>query len=409
MFLLSRCLKSLIKYGTLVVIDASGKKHVYSATPSPRVSVRLHTPVLPWKLAVNPHLYLGEAYMDGTLTIEEGDVFDLLDILTGNAGTQYGGRLFDMIASINRVTRLLAQYNPVSRSRQNVAHHYDLSDELYALFLDRNRQYTCAYFADENDDLETAQAQKQAHIAAKLCIEPGQRVLDIGCGWGGLAFYLSQKCEAQVKGITLSQNQIDYATSESERLGLNRQVSFELKDYREIDERFDRIVSVGMFEHVGVPHFRTFFDVLYRSLKDDGVALLHTIGRMNGPAATNPWIKKYIFPGGYIPSLSEIVPFIERAGFYITDIEILRLHYAKTLRAWRQRFNANRRKIRALYDERFCRMWEFYLAVSEVAFLHGGHVVFQIQLAKKQDAVPLTRNYIGEWEDRINSEKAIAA
>lgn len=409
MLLLSYSLKNLVKRGALTIIDAGGHAHVFAASPTPAVAVRLHSRAVSWKLALNPDLYLGEAYMDGALTIEDGDIYDLLDLLTMNIGWSHASRVFDAVAGVRRLTRLAAQYNPMARAQRNVAHHYDLSDELYDLFLDANRQYTCAYYEDPDDDLETAQACKQAHIAAKLCVEPGQRILDIGCGWGGLAFYLSRTCDADVTGITLSGRQLEFANAEAERREGNYKTRFALQDYRNIHETYDRIVSVGMFEHVGVPHYKKFFTTLYNALNDDGVALLHTIGRAEGPTTTNSWMSKYIFPGGYIPALSEIVPIIERAGFYITDIEILRLHYAETLRAWRRRFNANRAKIRDLYDDRFCRMWEFYLAVSEVAFRNGGHVVFQIQLTKRQDAVPLTRDYIAHWEEQAKHDTEIAA
>ncbi len=409
MFLLSYNLTKLIKQGTLVIIDARGQRHEFSASPTPIVTARLHTRAIAWKLALNPDLYLGEAYMDGALTIENGDIYDLLDLLTLNIANLKRNWVIEMLGSARRFTRWIAQYNPAAKARRNVAHHYDLSDDLYDLFLDENRQYTCAYFGGPDDNLETAQERKLAHIAAKLCVKPGQSILDIGCGWGGLAFYLSRECDAEVTGITLSEHQIKYASGEAGRRAENHKVQFSLQDYRDINKTYDRIVSVGMFEHVGIPHYKKFFDVLHRSLNDNGVALLHTIGRADGPAVTNSWMKKYIFPGGYIPALSEIIPIIERAGFYITDIEILRLHYAKTLRAWRRRFNANRAKIRDLYDARFCRMWEFYLAVSEAAFRHAGHVVFQIQIAKRQNAVPLNRNYITSQEKRFEKQDSVAA
>jgi len=409
MFLLSYCQNRLIKKGTLTIIDVRGRRHVFTGSASPAVTVRLHSRALAWKLALNPDLYLGEAYMDGTLTVEHGDIHDLLNLVMLNVGRTQPNVFFKTITALRRLTRWFAQYNPMAKAQRNVAHHYDLSDKLYELFLDDNRQYTCGYFEDPEDDLETAQERKQAHIAAKLCVKPGQRILDIGCGWGGLAQYLAAESDAEVTGITLSEHQLEFATLEAARLNLDQKVTYALQDYRNIHDTYDRIVSVGMFEHVGVPHYKKFFSKLHAALNDDGVALLHTIGRADGPSATNSWIKKYIFPGGYIPALSEIVPIIEHAGFYITDIEILRLHYAETLRAWRRRFNANRSKIRDLYDERFCRMWEFYLSVSEVAFRYGGHVVFQIQLAKRQDAVPLTREYIMNGDKEAGLKAEIAA
>ena len=279
-----------------------------------------------------------------------------------------------------------------------MAHHYDLSDTLYDMFLDNDRQYSCAYYMSENDSLEHAQHNKKRHLAAKLLLEPGHKVLDIGSGWGGLGLYLAQTAEADVTGVTLSAEQLKVAEDRAAKAGLSDRVRFRLQDYRDETLKYDRIVSVGMFEHVGVGHYREFFEKVHDLLTDDGVALLHTIGRTDGPAATNPWLAKYIFPGGYIPAMSEIIPAIERTGMCITDIEVLRLHYASTLRDWRRRFNANRDKIREVYEERFCRMWEYYLASSEAAFRYGGQVNFQIQLAKRQDAVPLTRDYIAEWE-----------
>ena len=409
MDILYQTLGRLLKQGRLTIFDAGGRRHIIEASGEPAVTIRLHNRTVPWKLACNPHLYLGEAYMAGELTLEEGDIYDLLDLLTRSVGRGYGNRLFETIAAIRRRFRWLMQYNPVFRARRNVAHHYDLSDRLYDLFLDRDRQYSCAYFEHPDDSLEMAQARKKDHIAAKLNLRPGQRVLDIGCGWGGLALHLSRVCDASVTGITLSENQLEFARNKAARQGLNEKVTFALQDYRKVDAVYDRIVSVGMFEHVGLPHYKRFFDQIHTMLADDGVALIHTIGRSEGPGATNAWIKKYIFPGGHIPALSEVVPVIERAGFYITDIEILRLHYAQTLRAWRRRFNTNRARVQEFYDERFCRMWEFYLAVSEVAFRNSGAVVFQIQIAKQQNAVPITRRYITDRENRHGEYEEIAA
>jgi cyclopropane-fatty-acyl-phospholipid synthase len=296
------------------------------------------------------------------------------------------------------LTRRFLQYNPVPRARRNVAHHYDLSDQLYELFLDRDRQYSCAYFRTLEDDLETAQLNKKRHIAAKLVLRPGDKVLDIGCGWGGMALYLASECDVDVTGLTLSAEQHTVAQRRAAAAGLSDRVRFHLRDYREERGRYDRIVSVGMFEHVGVNHYGQFFAQLKSMLTPDGIALLHAIGRMEGPGSTNPWLRKYIFPGGYSPALSEVTPAAEKARLWITDIEILRLHYAETLRHWRARFEHNRERIRALYDERFCRMWELYLTGSEVAFRRQGHFVFQMQLAKSVDTVPLTRDYMVDWE-----------
>jgi len=303
----------------------------------------------------------------------------------------------------------LEQYNPARRARANVAHHYDLSGRLYDLFLDSDKQYSCAYFRSGDEDIETAQALKKMHIAAKLLLAPGQRLLDIGSGWGGLGLYLADATGCEVTGVTLSEEQLKVSRERADALGLAEHVDFRLEDYRQIDDRFDRIVSVGMLEHVGVPHLRRFFDTIAGLLEDDGLALVHTIARGDGPGVTDAWIRKYIFPGGYCPALSELAGAIEASGLVITDIESLRLHYAETLKAWRTRFNANRDEIREIYDERFCRMWEFYLAASEATFRHGDQLVYQIQVARRQDAVPLTRDYIYEWERAQATRRVDAA
>jgi cyclopropane-fatty-acyl-phospholipid synthase len=289
-----------------------------------------------------------------------------------------------------------------------VARHYDLSDEFYRLFLDADRQYSCAYFPRQNMSLEAAQAAKKRHIAAKLCLAPGQRVLDIGAGWGGLALTLAEEHGADVLGVTLSREQLAAARERAAQRGLERRARFDLRDYRDVSGRFERIVSVGMFEHVGPSDYQTFFDAIARLLAEDGVALVHTIATMSAPRPNNPWIEKYIFPGGHIPALSEIAPAIERAGLILTDLEVLRVHYADTLRAWRSRFAANREKAKALYDERFCRMWEFYLAGAEAGFREGSLVVFQLQLARNRTATPLTRDYIADF-DRARASIAVAA
>ncbi len=307
---------------------------------------------------------------------------------------------------VGRWLRIFRQYNPLWKSRQNVAHHYDLSDTLYNLFLDTDRQYSCAYFNDPSDPLEEAQANKKRHLASKLRLEPGQKVLDIGCGWGGLALYLAQEADVEVTGVTLSVEQLRVAERRARAMGVSDRVKFELVDYRELTgRRFDRIVSVGMFEHVGVVHYPAFFQKIKELLTDDGIALLHSIGRADGPGHTNPWMRKYIFPGGYSPAISEVVPVVEKTRLWITDMEVLRLHYAETLKNWRARFLANRERIKAIYDERFCRMWEFYLAGSEVAFRYQGHVNFQMQIAQRVDSVPLTRDYMFDWE-RAHAPKA---
>jgi cyclopropane-fatty-acyl-phospholipid synthase len=396
--LLASVLPRVIRIGRLTVIDAAGRTHVFAGSPGPTATVRLHDRALHWKSLLSPRFYIPDAYMNGGLTIEEGSLYDFLDLLTINEGNVPNGRLSRLGDTAGRLFRYIHQYNPVQRSRRNVAHHYDLSEQLYELFLDRDRQYSCAYFQTPDDVLETAQLNKKRHIAAKLLLHPGQKVLDIGSGWGGLALYLARECGADVTGLTLSQEQLKVAQHRAAAAGLSDRVRFHLRDYREETEQYDRIVSVGMFEHVGVNQYGAFFGKLNELLALDGVALLHSIGRTDGPGTTNPWLRKYIFPGGYCPALSEVVPVVEQKRLWITDIEILRLHYAETLRAWRQRFEQNRDRIKALYDERFCRMWETYLVGSELSFRNEGMLVFQMQMAKAIDAVPLTRDYMFDWE-----------
>ena len=396
--LLSIMLRHLIRRGRLTVIDAGGKSHVFAGEPGPDITVRLHDRALAWKLFLNPRLYAGEAFMDGSLTIENASIYDFLNLCTENMAAAPPRWMTPLYNGFGSAFRQFQQRNPITRAHRNVAHHYDLSDTLYDLFLDADRQYSCAYFPNLGISIEEAQANKKRHIAAKLLLKPGQSVLDIGCGWGGLAIYLARECGVEVTGLTLSVEQHKVAEQRAAAAGLSERVRFRLEDYRAHRGVYDRIVSVGMFEHVGVPQYSDFFGAVHALLSENGVALLHSIGRMDGPAATNPWLRKYIFPGGYSPALSEVVPVVERARLWITDIEVLRLHYAETLKLWRQRFNANRERIRALYDERFCRMWEFYLAGSEVAFRHQGHLVFQMQMARSIDAVPLTRDYMVDWE-----------
>src|SRR5271155_1219860 len=407
--LLSRLFERIITIGRLRVIDAGGSLHTFDRSGGPRVTIRLHDPALHWKLALRPRLYFGEAYMDGKLTVEEGSLYDLIDLFAVNLEAVPPGLLARLLNGSVMPLRRTHQYNPLPRARQNVAHHYDLSDQFYELFLDRDRQYSCAYFRDESEDLDAAQLDKKRHLAAKLLIRPGQRVLDIGAGWGGLALYLAGECGADVTGLTLSVEQHKVAPRRAAAAGLSDRVRFHLRDYREEAGEYDRIVSVGMFEHVGLNHYGAFFAKLKSLLAPDGVALLHSIGRKDGPGSTMPWIRKYIFPGGYIPALSEVLPIIEQLRVWVTDIEILRLHYAETLRAWRRRFERNRDRVRAIYDERFCRMWEMYLVASEIAFRRQDHMVFQMQLAKSIDAVPLTRDYIHEWEHEHSADADRAA
>jgi cyclopropane-fatty-acyl-phospholipid synthase len=302
-----------------------------------------------------------------------------------------------------RLFKWLQQHNSTGRAKRNVAHHYDLSGALYDLFLDRDRQYSCAYFESVDQSLEDAQLAKKRHLAAKLTIKPGMTVLDIGSGWGGLGLYLAEVCGADVTGVTLSNEQYKLANERARQRGVGNRVKFELLDYRRLNGRFDRIVSVGMFEHVGVNHYREFFDKVASLLTDDGVGVLHSINRSRGPGATSAWVAKYIFPGGYIPAMSEVVPAMEKALLYITDIEILRLHYAETLKEWGRRFSDHRERAKEIYDERFCRMWEFYLASSEAAFRYGGFNNFQIQFARHQHALPMLRNYMMEEEERLRA------
>ncbi|MGH6828289.1 MAG: class I SAM-dependent methyltransferase [Rhizomicrobium sp.] len=350
------------------------------------------------QLGLDPDLKLGELYMDGRLTIEKGDVVGLLELLMGNLALSGGASgVHAGLRLLRRGLRVFAQWNPARAARAHAAHHYDLSGRLYDLFLDASRQYSCAYFAHDGDTLETAQAEKKYHISTKLNFNrPGLSVLDIGCGWGGLAMDIARERDAKVLGITLSTEQLSAAQDVARQKGLADRVRFELRDYRAVTGRFDRIVSVGMFEHVGARYYPQFFAKVCEVLADDGVMLLHSIGRADGPGATNAWIRKYIFPGGYAPALSEVVPVIEKAGLIVTDVEVLRLHYARTLAEWQRRFQANRAEVAALYDERFCRMWEFYLAGAEMAFRHDRQVVFQIQIAKRVDSLPLTRDYMSE-------------
>jgi len=400
--LLAHVMRRIVRSGTLEVIDHRGRAWQFGeAGRTPDVVMRLHTARADRRLLLKPELALGEAFMDGELTVEKGGIYGLLELLTRNVGP-HGKLPFTLPTWLTTpIVRLFTQYNPLGLAEQRVRHHYDLSGALYEKFLDADRQYSCAYFPAPGTGLEEAQLLKKRHIAAKLLLQPGQRVLDIGSGWGGMGLYLAQVADVEVIGCTLSHEQHALANRRAEELGLASRVKFVLQDYRTLDGRFDRIVSVGMFEHVGVPHYQVFFDKVAALLADDGVALLHSIGRIEGPGTTNAWLRKYIFPGGYSPALSELSPPIERAGFWLTDLEVLRLHYAETLRLWRERFLAERDAIRALYDERFCRMWEFYLCGCEVAFRHWGQIVFQAQLAKRIDTVPLTRDYIAAAEARL--------
>lgn len=399
--LLSRFLSPLVRSGELTVIQPGGerlrlgRRDEMTPADEPPVVIRIADRMTGFKLGLNPGLSAGEAYMDGTLTIENGTIYDLLALVTRNMGIAVQGGAFDKWRHrLGPILRPWQQLNSLARSRRNVAHHYDLSRDLYRRFLDEDMQYSCAYFERPDMTLEDAQAAKKNHIAKKLLLRDGQRILDIGSGWGGLAMTLARRARVDVLGVTLSKEQLEFARNRAAEAGLSNRVRFELADYREIKGPFDRVVSVGMFEHVGVPNYDTYFAKIRDLLTPDGVALVHSIGRADGPGVTNPWIQKYIFPGGYSPALSQTLPSIERTGMYVTDLEIWRLHYAETLRHWRTRFREQRAEIAKLYDERFCRMFEFYLAGSECAFRYQGHIVFQAQMSRSVTSVPPTRAYL---------------
>jgi cyclopropane-fatty-acyl-phospholipid synthase len=397
--LLRYFLELFVRRGTMTFTTASGLTFTCGDGTGRPVSARFLSPRTERRILLNPELALGEAYMDGTFVVENGSIADALAILLDQpAMVPQWGRLQWWMRYL---ARHISQFNWRGRARNNVAHHYDLDGRLYSLFLDADKQYSCAYFESPDTSLDDAQLAKKRHLAAKLLIEPGKRVLDIGSGWGGLGLYLADVAGADVTGITLSTEQLQIANARARERKLSRQAKFLLSDYRDIPGPFDRIVSVGMFEHVGVGFYETFFKRCAELLSDDGVMVLHAIGRSTGPDVTSPWITKYIFPGGYIPAMSEVAPAIESAGLLVCDIEILRLHYAETLKAWRERFMARREEAVRLYDERFARMWEFYLAGSEMSFRKQNLMNFQIQLSKRQGVVPMTRDYIALEEARL--------
>lgn len=406
--LLRSYLDANVQAGNLTVIDADDVAHRFGDGTGVPVVVRLRNSSLYWKLSLAADPYSGEAFMDGSLVMEEGSIYDLMVLLAEQndpCRTSGWNRLRFGLRHRSTI--------PLGRAQRNVAHHYDLSQQFFELFLDRDMQYSCAYFPDRSNplnppdqpceavSLEQAQFAKKQHIASKLALEPGMTVLDIGCGWGGLALYLAQTYQVRVVGITLSERQHKRACAECARLELQHLVDFRLIDYRNLNERFDRIVSVGMFEHVGLAHYDEFFAKIQQLLSADGAALLHTIARLHGPNNTSRWITKYIFPDGKIPALSEIAAPVERLGLHLCDLEVLRLHYAMTLRQWRHRFLANRKQAAQLYDDRFCRMWEFYLASSEVAFRYQGLSIFQLQFSNRMDALPLTRRFMTDEEERL--------
>jgi cyclopropane-fatty-acyl-phospholipid synthase len=401
MKLLKSMMTRFVQVGQLKIIAVDGAEHIFGPGGEPSATIRLTDKKLYRSLFLNPELKAGEAYMDGTLICEEGGIRGLLQVFAHNRDGLRGHPLQKALKSTLKKIRKFHQRNKKTASRSNVQHHYDLSNEFYRLFLDEDLQYSCAYWPSLDISLEQAQEAKKAHIAKKLALSPGQKVLDIGCGWGGMAIYLAKNFDVDVVGVTLSDEQHALARERVEKEGLSHKVDIRLTDYRDLDEHFDRIVSVGMFEHVGVAHYLEYFSKIRDLLTDDGAALIHSIGRKGGPGTTGAWIRKYIFPGGYSPALSETFAEIEKAKLWVTDCEVLRLHYAFTLAEWEKRFQANRDKVAEMFDERFCRMWEFYLVISEFSFLYGKHMNFQIQLAKDVHALPVTRNYM--MDDTVDS------
>lgn len=403
--MLRALIQSIVSEGHLAVITPGGARieagRPATDTSDLSVEVRLRGALTPIRLALNPDLVLGEGYMDGSIMLERGSIDDLLELVGRNLAHRPPPS--GPLAALARLANRSGARQSRARARRNVAHHYDLSESLYRLFLDQDMQYSCAYFADQNAPLEEAQRAKVNHILAKLDLRPGQRLLDIGCGWGGLALAAARRFGVDVTGVTLSSEQLAVAQRRAADEGLDGQVRFELTDYRKVTGKFDRIVSVGMFEHVGPKHYSEFFSTVNRLLTEDGVALLHTIGARIDAGGVNSWMEKYIFPGGYIPTLSDASTAIERTGLWITDVEVLRLHYAHTLKHWLERFRANRSIVLDIYDERFCRMWEFYLAACAMAFRHGSLMVMQIQLSKTVDALPITRGYMNGVEHVLNA------
>jgi len=404
-------LNYLVKSGDLAVIDADGKIHRFGVSgQKPKSVVRLHDKSFHHKLFFYPEFYIGESYMNGTLTLEEGNLNDFLGLLAINFSVSKPTLPEIVAEKFAPLLQKIQQYNPVGIAQKNVAPHYDISDKLYELFLDQDWHYTCAYYTDPENSLEQAQQDKIRHVASKLRIEPGMKVLDAGCGWGGLAMYLARTTGADVTGVTLSGEQVRKATQRAKDAGLQDRVRFYQKDFREMTGQFDRVVSVGMLEHIGSAFYKQVFAKTQELLTDDGLAFFHCIGRLDGPGTTNPWLRKYIFPGGYAPALSEVTKIIEKSGLRMTDIEILRMHYAYTLRDWQDRFRANWDKAAKIYDERFCRMWEFYLVSAEMDFRYLDTMIFHIQMSKQLHSVPITRDYMVEWEQahptKIASQQA---
>ncbi len=388
-------LNDLFKEDGFELVDSNSKKYVIGNPKKEKpIVIKLLDQKLMQKLLINPDLYFGEAYMDGSLVIKNGTLTEFLDLAFKNIGRGDINFYGSVIKKIKGTFRYLTNFNKIVKSKENVAHHYDISEKLYDLFLDENRQYSCAYFKNDNDTLEQAQNNKIHHIIKKLNIQPNQKVLDIGSGWGTLALAIAKETKASVTGITLSENQFEYSNNKAKEMNLSNQVDFKLVDYRQLNEKFDRIVSVGMFEHVGRKFYKTYFNTVFKLLNEKGIALIHTIGSSMPPRVPQPWITKYIFPGGYTPSLSEVAKPIENSGLIVSDIEVLRMHYAHTLRNWKERFLSKKDTVLGMFDEKFFRMWEFYLASCEMAFKWGDQVVFQFQLSKDNISVPNTRDYI---------------
>jgi cyclopropane-fatty-acyl-phospholipid synthase len=401
---LDRLIRQVMRRGRLEVTWADGAVSTYGTGGGHAARVVFHDPGAEWAVLRNPELAIGEAYMDGRISFPDDSLLPFLLLANDTWGEARKVTFYRVVKRLNYLTRRLAQNNTIARARRNVRHHYDLDGRLYHLFLDSDMQYSCAYFDRPDADLEEAQWAKKRHLAAKLALEPGQSVLDIGSGWGGLGLFLAEQFDVNVTGVTLSTEQHDISCRRAHERGLAKQARFELRDYRSLDAQFDRIVSVGMFEHVGAHLYWEFFEAAAQLLKPDGVMVLHSIGRFDPPTTTNPWIAKHIFPGGYIPALSEVLASVERAGLLVADVEILRLHYAETLKAWRERFRAHWDEAADIYDERFCRMWDFYLAGSEASFRNGEMMVFQLQLVRDRNVLPLTRDYMFETEARFREK-----
>jgi len=401
-------MKAFVKKGSLTIIDHKNARHDFRGAPGgPDVVMKISDPSLYRKLVLNPELHAGEAYMDGRLSFVEGSTLrEFLQLFSINRQNVAHYPIQKIIRSVMMKFRKRQQANPVGQAQKNVAHHYDLGNEFYKLFLDKNMLYSCAYFMNDNESLEQAQRNKLRLLAAKLNLQPGQKVLDIGCGWGDLALYIAKMADVEVLGVTLSKEQHALATKRAEDEGLSDRVRFKLLDYRKVDEKFDRIVSVGMFEHVGVHHYDEFFKKVNELMPDDGLALIHSIGHMSPPGMASAWLRKYIFPGAYSPALSEVLSVVEQNSLWVTDLEFLRVHYANTLAHWEKRFQENRAKVEEMYDETFARMWEFYLISAEMMFRTGSQLVFHMQLSRNRDAAPLVRDYTVDVQREYEAREA---